>query len=79
MYGTEEDFREVHVPFRKDLPVGRNLQDHVMVPVGYLVDEISPDSGYTFTEPFVESVSALLEYTFFGTGPLSATTVEDPF
>ena len=74
--GPEEDLREVHVPFRKDLPVGRNLQDHVMVPVGYVVDEISPDSGYTFTEPFVGSVSALLEYVFFGTGPLSATPVE---
>ena len=74
--GPKEELSQSYVPFRKELPVGKNLQDHLMIPVGFVAEDIPPSSGYTFSKPFAESVSALLEYVFYGTGPLSASPVE---
>ena len=75
--GPEQHLREVSfVQFKKDLPVGNNLQDHVMVPVGFVAGGIPPDSGMTITKPMVESWSSTLEYLLFRSGPLSACIVE---
>jgi choline dehydrogenase-like flavoprotein len=37
--GPEEELAPFGIPVRENLPVGRNLQDHLMVNVNYLTDE----------------------------------------
>ena len=73
--GPREHLNEVGIPVKKDLPVGRNLQDHIMIPTGFET-EISPNSGLTFTRSMLESYSVLFKYLTMGTGPLSTTIQE---
>ncbi len=74
--GPEKQLQEGFIPVYKDLPVGQNLQDHVMVPLPYLLPEVPLESGVTLTKPLVESHSSLAEYLLFGTGPLSSNIAE---
>ena len=74
--GPEEHLKEAKVPLRKDLPVGQNLQDHIMVPIGFNAPDVPVMSGFTITRALAESWSSILKYLFLGTGPLSTTPLE---
>jgi choline dehydrogenase-like flavoprotein len=65
--GPEEELAPLGIPVREDLPVGRNLQDHLMVQVNYLTDETGLFGIFT-PENF-----ALLEE---GRGPLTTNYPE---
>jgi choline dehydrogenase-like flavoprotein len=73
--GPKDHLMEIGIPVKKDLPVGLNLQDHLMTPLGFITDQ-PPDSGLALTESIVGSVRSMLKYLFMGTGPLSATPLE---
>ena len=74
--GPEEHLKEAQVPLRKNLPVGRNLQDHLMVPITFLATDIPVESGLTLTKTLAESWSSLLKYLLLSAGPLSTTPIE---
>ena len=74
--GPKEHLAQVRIPVHKDLPVGNNLQDHVMVPYPVLLKDVPVDSGVTYTQTLVESFSSLLQYFLLGQGPLSSTGCE---
>lgn len=74
--GPQEHLTAVNIPIKKDLPVGKNLQDHIMMPFPILLENIPLDSGVSLTEPYVESLSSVLQYNFLGTGPLSSSGAE---
>ena len=69
--GPKEDLAKLDIEVIKDLPVGRNLQDHIQVMVG---------SGINTTESLLLSssnmISSVLEYFMYKTGPLSSTGLE---
>ena len=73
--GPAQDLKRSGIPLRKDLPVGKNLQDHIMIGVNYISD-ISPESGYGITRTMLNSYVPLLEYLLMGSGPLSITVQE---
>ena len=73
--GPADHLKEVGIPLKKDLPVGKNLQDHVMIPLNF-VTEISIDSELCFTRRMAESKSSLMQYLLYGAGPLAATVQE---
>lgn len=73
--GPAKHLKEAGIPLRRDLPVGENLQDHVMVPIGFLTD-IPASSELAFSKTMVESKKYLLQYLAFGSGPY-ATTVQE--
>ena len=66
--GPEEELAPFGIPVREDLPVGRNLQDHLMVQLNYLTDETGLFGIFT-PENF-----ALLEAE--GRGPLTTNYPE---
>ena len=74
--GPEKHLKDVNIPVKKDLPVGKNLQDHIMMPFPVLLDDIPVGSGVSLTEPYVESWSSVLQYHLLGTGPLSSSGAE---
>ena len=74
--GPKNHLEEVNIPVRADLPVGLNLQDHLMTPLGYITPDIPPEEHLTFTKPFALSLSSILEYSLHRSGPLSASPVE---
>ena len=73
--GPADHLKEAGILLIKDLPVGQNLQDHVMVSKGYHTD-IPPTSTLSFTKTNVETVGNLIQYVLFGSGPLSASPME---
>jgi len=73
--GPNEHLKRAGIPLKKDLPVGRNLQDHIMIPAGFVTD-LPVEDGVTLTKSLVTSVSSLLKYFTFGSGPLSISAVE---
>jgi len=68
--GPADEIKEVGIQPAHDLPgVGKNLQDHVMVSVGYLCTKpVSLASA--------ESLPNLLKYFFFKRGPLVSNVAE---
>ena len=73
--GPSAHLKEAGIPLVKDLPVGQNLQDHIMVPKGYHTD-LPPTSSLSFTKTFIETWQNIAHYLFLGGGPLSVTPVE---
>ena len=74
--GPEEHLRNVPIPVVQNLPVGKNLQDHVMVPYPVILDDIPVDSGVSYTQPFSESFLSILQYYLLGSGPLTSNGAE---
>ena len=73
--GPEEQLQEANITLKRDLPVGKNLQDHLMTNVLFPTD-ISYHLGLSLTKPFVETLSNVANYVFQGEGPLSASPLE---
>ena len=73
--GPAEHLKEVGIQVQLDLPVGKNLQDHIMTQAAFRSQHLSSGSGLVLTTDMVSSVSSLAKYFIFGTGPLS-TSVE---
>lgn len=73
--GPEGHLKKAGIPVRKDLPVGKNLQDHIMIPLGFQTD-LAPETGITFTERTVGTFYSLLKYILFGSGPLAVSLQE---
>ncbi len=75
--GPEEHLREVKgVALKKNLPVGKNLQDHLMIPIGIHAPNVPHDRGFTFTRPAVESLSSIANYVLFKRGALAVGPLE---
>ena len=74
--GPKEHLEEVGIPVKVDLPVGENLQDHVMVPVSYGAPDIQVEEHLSMTESFAQSASSVLKYLLMGSGMLSVSPAE---
>lgn len=74
--GPRHHLEEVGIPVKADLPVGNNLQDHVMVPIVYVAPNMAVDEQLSFTEAQAKSTTSLLRYILSGSGPLSVSPAE---
>ena len=64
--GPKSHLKDLGIEVIADLPVGENLQDHVML---WLLTKI--DFPYSITENLSESLWSKLKYALFGTGPIA--------
>ena len=64
--GPKDHLNELGIDVVADLPVGQNLQDHLMV---FMFSRIN--SSYSITENLKENLFSKIKYHLFGTGPLS--------
>ena len=72
--GKPEELEAVNIKTVLDLPeVGKNLQDHVLVRVGYGAPENVTLHGLTRAD---RAVQAFLKAYFFGSGPMSVFPLE---
>lgn len=60
---------------KKDLPVGLNLQDHIMTPAVFMTD-LSPTTELTLSESVALSFKSLVQYLVMGSGPLASAALE---
>ena len=74
--GPAKQLKEAGIKVRADLPVGKNLQDHIMVPVGFNSGHIPSSSGLTFSKELVGSFQSLAQYFILGVGPLATSALE---
>ena len=74
--GPAEHLKEAGLKVKVNLPVGKNLQDHITVPAGFTSRHLSANGRDGITRSLAESVSSLLEYFILGTGPLATTSIE---
>jgi len=61
--GPKKHLEEMKIPVKADLPVGENLQDHLLI---HMISPISEDIGITMDK--ANSWTTYLQYTLFGTG-----------
>ena len=73
--GPANHLKEMGIPLKRDLPVGKNLQDHLMIPASF-VSEAPPDTGLSFSRALVRSYKTLLKYILLRSGPLSTSIQE---
>lgn len=66
--GPTQELQEHGIECIQDLPVGRNLQDHLMLFMGYKVKPAQQPFSVTLTGGIL---SALFQHIFYGTGNLS--------
>ncbi|XP_033739719.1 glucose dehydrogenase [FAD, quinone]-like [Pecten maximus] len=69
--GPKEHLKEMGIPVVADLPVGNDLQDHILIPV---VQNINVSAA--LTDQKVLSVSTTLQYLLLKSGYLSSTALE---
>ena len=74
--GPAKQLKNARVHVAKDLPVGKNLQDHLMVPMSHIVENVPPEECFSFTRPCVQSISSIINYLLFHRGMLSISPVE---
>ena len=74
--GPKGHLEDVGIPVMADLPVGENLQDHIMVPVGYVAPRIPINETISLSEQHARSVSSLFQFFLTGSGPLSVSPAE---
>ncbi len=75
--GPEEHLREAKgVTLKKDLPVGQNLQDHLMVPLTVVTSDVPIDVGLSFNEPAIKSIRTLVNYLLFKSNVMSVSLLE---
>ena len=75
--GPSDLLKPAGVTVVKDLPgVGKNLQDHIMVPMEYWLDADVANKLELLTEETISSAWSSLEYYLLGEGPLAASTME---
>ncbi|KAH9503717.1 hypothetical protein Btru_067220 [Bulinus truncatus] len=65
--GPKAHLESLRIPVLADLPVGENLQDHVMFEVGFFINQ-----SLTATARSFASVWNHIQYKLFGTGPLAS-------
>ncbi|KAL5484708.1 hypothetical protein EMCRGX_G021248 [Ephydatia muelleri] len=74
--GPAEHLKDFGIPLKVDLPVGKNLQDHLMVPIGFVLEGIPANSGVSLYSAMGQSFTYLLQYLLFKSGPLSISSIE---
>ncbi len=65
--GPKKHLSELGIDMVADLPVGDNLQDHLMLLLLYTTEKAA-----TLTDGILESWSSLLQYLILGSGPLTS-------
>ena len=73
--GPEEYLRMMGFRQLKDLPVGKNLQDHPMIALEYWIDHFS-EPPETLTPAVTQSSDAWMEWVLHGKGPWSVGAME---
>ena len=74
--GPAEHLKTFGIPLRADLPVGQNLQDHLMAPIPFELEDVPIDSGIAFYRGMEKSFYPILQYFLFNSGPFSAGILE---
>ena len=74
--GPANHLKEAGIPVVQDLPVGQNLQDHLMLPITYLAPNISLYSGFTLSKPLGESFKSKMKYLLFQDGMITGSPIE---
>ena len=74
--GPANHLKEAGIRVVQDLPVGQNLQDHLMLPITYLAPNMSLYSGFTFSKPIGESFKSRIKYLLFQDGMIAGAPVE---
>ena len=74
--GPASHLSEAGINVIQDLPVGKNLQDHLMVPVCYLLPNTPYFKEWVFSVPMAESIYTRIRYMLFQDG-LPASTVAE--
>ena len=69
--GPKKHLEDLGIPVKVDLPVGMNLQNHLIIP-----QFLKINAPYGITLDYAKSFISKMKYKMFGTGPLSSTTLE---
>ena len=74
--GPAGHLTEAGINVVQDLPVGKNLQDHLMVPLCFFATNISVYSGQVISPAITESIMTKVHYALFQDGMPAASTAE---
>ena len=74
--GPADHLQDAGIQVIQDLPVGQNLEDHLLLPMAFLTPDIPKNSGLTITKEYGKSFASTLQYMFFTEGMLAISPIE---
>ena len=74
--GPSNQLAAARIDTVKDLPVGKNLQDHLMLPLSHIIENVSPEDCFSITEPCAGSPTSIANCFLFRQGICTTTPVE---
>ena len=74
--GPASHLNEAGINVIQDLPVGKNLQDHLMVPICYLLPNISVYDEKVLSAAVAQSLTTIMKFMLFREGMTTASVVE---
>ena len=74
--GPAKHLEEAGINLKKDLPVGKGLQDHLYLPLTFFAPDVDPLSGDFLTLSSGETLVNTIKYLLFGNGVFSVSIVE---
>ena len=74
--GPADQLREANISVVRDLPVGKNLREHVMAGLTYTAKDVPFSSGLTLSPGYLHTAWNNLKYFLFGKGWFGTSGVE---
>ncbi|XP_065908660.1 alcohol dehydrogenase [acceptor]-like [Dysidea avara] len=74
--GPSSHLKEAGIETKIDLPVGKNLHDHILVYVAFAVTSESDRYDETLSAVTIDNLYSLFQHYVFGTGPYSTSQIE---
>ena len=74
--GPSSHLKEAGITAKIDLPVGKNLYDHVLTYLAFAVSSESDRYDETLSAVTIDNLNSLFQYYVFGTGPYSTSQIE---
>ena len=74
--GPASHLEDAEIPVIQDLPVGKNLQDHLLLPLQFIIKDVDPKEFFTINKANSKKLSNILKFILFKEGIATISGLE---